>query len=98
MFRETKTQSMVTCEEAEDFLVCEDGEIAKEQHNIPDGVFYQINCVCPNNDFPSNFYNKMTIKKSFREMTLNEEAVARSNPRSRFFRCRRNSEYRDVKL
>ena len=35
--------SMVTCEEAEDFLVCEDGEIAKEQHNIPDGVFYQVN-------------------------------------------------------
>ncbi|XP_045200104.2 uncharacterized protein LOC123554198 isoform X2 [Mercenaria mercenaria] len=91
IFRETRTQSMVTCEPAEEFPVCQGDEIAKEQHNLGYYVYYKINCVCPNNDRPGDFRNKMTTVKRWNEMTPEEREVAERNPRSRFFKCRRPS-------
>ncbi|KAL4219857.1 hypothetical protein ACF0H5_020268 [Mactra antiquata] len=88
MFKETKTQSMVTCEMAEEFPVCESGEIAKEQHNLGYIVYYKINCVCPNNENPGNFRNKMTTVKRWYEMTETEREEAKNHPRSRYFKCR----------
>ncbi|XP_060603143.1 uncharacterized protein LOC132756162 isoform X2 [Ruditapes philippinarum] len=88
MFKETKTQSMVTCESAEDFDYCQGDEIAKEQHNLGYYVYYKINCLCPNNDNPRDFRNKMTTVKRWNEMSPEEREVAERNPRSRFFKCR----------
>ncbi|KAH3807080.1 uncharacterized protein LOC127836285 isoform X1 [Dreissena polymorpha] len=88
LFRETTKQSMLTCEEARMFDVCAPGQIAKEQHNIGDYVYYKINCVCPANENPGGFKDKMTEQKRYLEMTEIEKAYADMNPRSRFFKCR----------
>lgn len=88
MFKETKTQSMVTCEPASEFPVCQGDEIAKVQHNLGYYVYYKINCVCPNNDNPGDFRNKMTEVKRWNEMNAEEREEATANPRSRYFKCR----------
>lgn len=87
MFKETRVQSMVTCEPASEFRVCEGDEIAKEQHNLGYYVYYKINCVCPNNENPGDFRSKMTEPKRLHEMNEEERARALENPRSRFFKC-----------
>lgn len=87
MFKETTKQSMITCEDATEFSVCEDGEIAKEQHNLGNYVYYKINCICANNGTPGDFRNKMTREKRWNEMTPDERLVAQENPRSRFYMC-----------
>lgn len=88
IFKETRTQAMTTCEPAEAFGVCEEGQIAKEQHNLGYYVYYKINCVCPDNENPGGFRDKMTVVKRWNEMTPEERQIAQENPRSRFFKCR----------
>lgn len=57
----------------------------------------QINCICPNNDNPGSFREKMTVVKRWNEMTPEEREIAQENPRSRFFKCRdRNGRGRGI--
>ncbi|XP_052782859.1 uncharacterized protein LOC128219077 [Mya arenaria] len=90
LFRETRKQSMLTCEAASQFSECSPGETAKEQHTDRDTgrIYVQINCVCPNNEDPGSFRDKMTEQKRYYELTEEEQGWFTRDSSSRFYKCR----------
>lgn len=95
MFKETKTQSMMTCEEASQFKTCSEDDIAKVQI-FSDHTFFLIRCLCPNNENPQGFFKKMTVPaRNLEGPTPEEQEMSDAFPPRppRYYRCRDSARF-----